>query len=126
MNSKLSTWLKRYGIFIIAMGITGFLSNPQKAATALMSGGTFGVLSILWGVLMVRGVRWSRLAACATTLFLVLVFAWRSSVSWKAFMGGAADKLTAAIFITMMGTASIAMLVLLLSSFSRKTQPASE
>ena len=126
MNSKLGAWLKRYGIFLIAMGIAGFLSNPQKATTALMSGSTFGVLSILWGVLIARGVRWSRLAACATTLFLVLVFAWRCSVSWKAFMGGAADKLTAAILITMMGTASIAMLVLLLLSFSRKTQPASE
>ena len=42
--------------YLIVMGLVGYLSNPEKAKTALMSGGTFGALSILWGVLGARGV----------------------------------------------------------------------
>jgi len=49
------------------MGLLGYLSNPEKAKTALMSGGTFGALSIVWGVLGARGFRWSLPAALATT-----------------------------------------------------------
>ena len=121
MNSKLGNWMIAYGLFLIAMGAAGYLSNPEKAATALMSGGTFGALSMLWGWLMSRGIRWSRWAAGATTALLLVVFAWRSSVSWSAFAGGASEKLTAAILITLMGTASLAMLVFLLPTLIRRT-----
>jgi uncharacterized membrane protein (UPF0136 family) len=110
-----------YGLFLIAMGAAGYLSNPEKAATALMSGGTFGALSILWGWLMSRGIGWSRWAAVATTALLLVVFSWRASVSWMAFAGGATEKLTAAILITLMGTASLSMLGLLLLANTRRT-----
>ena len=121
MKTKLSKWMFAYGLFLIAMGAAGYLSNPEKAATALMSGGTFGALSMLWGWLMSRGIGWSRWAAFVTTALLVVVFAWRASVSWMAFAGGALEKLTAAILITLMGTASLAMLALLLSTLVRRT-----
>ena len=121
MNSKLGNWMIAYGLFLIAMGAAGYLSNPEKAGTALMSGGTFGALSMLWGWLMSRGVGWSRWAAGATTTLLVIVFAWRASVSWMAFADGATEKLTAAILITLMGTASLAMLLLLLPTLVRRT-----
>ena len=49
MKTKLSQWMIAYGLFLIAMGAAGYLSNPEKAATALKSGGTFGALSMLWG-----------------------------------------------------------------------------
>jgi uncharacterized membrane protein (UPF0136 family) len=104
----------RYGLFLIACGVVGYLSNPQKAATALISGGTFGVLSILWGWLMARGFGWSRWAAIVTTSFLVVVFSWRASVSWMAVVDGADGKLIAAMLITLMGTGSIGMLTALL------------
>lgn len=121
MNATLSKWLFAYGLFLVAMGVAGYLSNPEKAATALMSGGTFGAVSMLWGWLMSRRIVWSRWAALATTTLLVLVFAWRASVSWMAFAGGASEKLTAAVLITLMGTASMAMLGLLLSAIVRRT-----
>ena len=120
MKTKLSQWMIAYGLFLIAMGAAGYLSNPEKAATALMSGGTFGVLSMLWGWLMSRGIGWSRWAAFVTTALLVVVFAWRASVSWMAFAGGAAEKLTAAILITLMGTASLAMAAALLRNVLRR------
>ena len=120
MKTKLSRWMIAYGLFLIAMGAAGYWSNPEKAATALMSGGTFGALSMLWGWLLSRGIRWSRWAALATTTLLVVVFAWRASVSWMAFASGSSEKLTAAILITLMGTASLAMAAALLRNVLRR------
>ncbi len=82
MNTKTAGYLILYGGFLIVMGLVGYLSNPEKAKTALMSGGTFGSLLILWGVLGARGVRWSLPASIVTTGFLTLVFAWRASMGW--------------------------------------------
>ena len=48
MNTKTAGRLIFYGAFLIVMGLAGYLSNPEKAKTALMSGGAFGALSILW------------------------------------------------------------------------------
>ena len=121
MKTKLGKWMCAYGLFLIAIGAAGYLSNPEKAATALISGGTFGALSIFWGWLMSRGIGWIRWAASATTTLLLIVFVWRASVSWMAFAGGASEKLTAAILITLMGAASLAMLGLLLSAMVRRT-----
>jgi len=121
MNPKLGKWMIGYGLYLFAMGAAGYLSNPEKAATALMSGGPFGALSILWGWLMSRGIGWSRWAAGATTTMLLVVFSWRASVSWSAFAGGASEKLTAAILVTLMGTASLAMLLFLLPTLVRRT-----
>jgi uncharacterized membrane protein (UPF0136 family) len=121
MKTKLSRWLFAYGLFLMAMGVAGYLSNPEKAATALKSGGLFGGLSMLWGWLMSRGIGWSRWAAGATTTLLVIVFAWRATVSWMAFAGGASEKLVAAVLITLMGLASLAMLKLLLPALLRRT-----
>lgn len=126
MNAKTARHLILYGSFLMLMGLAGFLSNPEKAKTALMSGGTFGALSILWGLLTARGVRWSLLAAKITTGLLTVVFVWRSSVSWLAVLDGHAEKQFAAGLITMMLAASIAMLIGLLkaSTTSRpETQP---
>ena len=120
MNAKLGKGMIAYGLFLIAIGAAGYLSNPEKAATALMSGGTFGALSILWGWLMSRGVGWSLWAASATTTLLLIVFAWRASVSWMAFAGGASEKLTAAILITLMGAASLAMATALFRNVLRR------
>jgi len=35
-----------------AIGVVGFLSKPEKAASALISSGTFGAHSIAWGFLL--------------------------------------------------------------------------
>jgi uncharacterized membrane protein (UPF0136 family) len=114
MTPKIGYLMICYGLFLAAMGLAGYASNPEKAKTALMSGGTFGALSMLWGWFMTRGANWSRWAAFATTGLLTAVFAWRASVSWMAYAGGASEKLFAAFLITLMGVASLAMLITLL------------
>ena len=116
MNTTTAGYLILYGGFLMVMGLLGFLSNPEKAKTALMSGGTFGALSILWGVLGARGFRWSLPAAMATTGLLALVFAWRAGVGWLAVLDGKREKLFAASLITLMLAASVPMLLRLLKS----------
>jgi uncharacterized membrane protein (UPF0136 family) len=116
MAKSLGTWMLGYGAFLVAVGVLGYLSNPEKAATALLSGGTFGALSMLWGGLIRRGQRWARTAALATTGFLTAVFAWRSTVTWLAYQGGRPEKLVAAGLITAMFVASILTLWVLLAS----------
>ena len=114
MNTKTAGYLIFYGVFLIVMGLLGYLSNPEKAKTALMSGGTFGALSVLWGVLGARGFAWSRWAALISTSFLAVVFAWRAAVTWSAILQGNSEKLFSASLITLMLAGSLVMLPVLL------------
>ncbi|MBK9516444.1 MAG: hypothetical protein IPO09_03625 [Anaeromyxobacter sp.] len=113
MPTRLGTWLLGYGAFLVAVGVLGYLSNPEKAATALASGGTFGALSMAWGLLLRSGRGWARQAAMATTGFLTLVFTWRAAAGWLAVLGGRPEKLVAAALITAMLAASVVTLVVL-------------
>lgn len=108
-------WFIGFGAFLIACGVAGFLSNPTAAKTALLSGGTFGALCILWGFLMRRGVRLAKFAAWATTLLLTGAFAWRAAVGWLAVEAGE-PKLFAASLITLMLCGSITSIIVLARS----------
>jgi len=114
MKLSIGILLIAYGAFLAAIGVIGFLSNPEKAKTALISGGTFGGLSAAWGVLHLRGVRWARAAAIATTALLAVVFVWRSTAGWMAVAAGQSEKKTAAILISIMLAGTAAMLAVLL------------
>jgi uncharacterized membrane protein (UPF0136 family) len=105
-------WFVGFGIFLVLCGVAGYLSNPAGAKTALMSGGTFGGLSALWGVLMLKGFAWGKIAAWVSTLLLVAAFTWRSIAGWMAYAAGE-PKLFAASLITLMLVASLASLAVL-------------
>jgi len=105
-------WFVGFGIFLILCGVAGYLSNPAGAKTALMSGGTFGGLSALWGVLMMKGFAWAKLAAWLSTLLLGAAFTWRSIAGWMAYAAGE-PKLFAAALITLMLIASLVSVVVL-------------
>jgi len=122
MNTKTGGYLILYGGFLVLMGVLGYLSNPEKAKTALMTGGTFGALAILWGVLGARGVRWVAPAALVTTALLTLVFSWRATVGWQAVIEGQSEKRFVALLLTVMLVGSAAMLVTLYKS--SKPEPA--
>ena len=114
-NFKMQTWkiVIIYGVFLIVAGVVGFASNPEKAKTALLSGGVFGSLSIVWGFLMAKGFGWARWGALGTTLFLTLIFGWRTWVGWMAVSAGE-PKHVAAALITSMLIASLALLPFLI------------
>lgn len=119
-----SGWIIGYGIFLAVIGLAGYLSNPAAAKTALISGGTFGGLSIAWGILAARGVGWAPRAALATTAFLLAVFTWRATVSWMAVFGGNSQKTVAAILISLMWGGSLLLILLLLTRRRRLNRPA--
>jgi len=105
-------WFVGFGVFLILCGLAGYLSNPAGAKTALMSGGTFGGLSAIWGLLMLKGFAWAKVAAWVSTIVLVAAFAWRSIAGWMAYVAGE-PKLFAASLITMMLVASLASIAVL-------------
>ncbi len=121
MNTKTAGYLMLYGGGLIVLGLLGYWSNPEKAQTALMTGGAFGALSILWGVLGARGVRWIAPVAVGTTALLTLACAWRASVGWLAVLDGRSEKLFAALLLTVMLAASAAMLPALFRSLKPRT-----
>ncbi|HKK18738.1 MAG TPA: hypothetical protein VJ952_08660 [Opitutales bacterium] len=113
-RSFIGRWYIGFGLFLILCGIAGFVSNPAAAKTALMSGGTFGLLSASWGIWMLKGGRLSVfILSLLTTLMLCGAFAWRSVVSWQA-VGDGEPKVFAASLITAMLLASILSLLQLL------------
>ena len=105
-------WFLGFGIFLIVCGAAGYLSNPAGAKTALISGGTFGGLSAIWGLLMMKGFAWAKVAAWVSTLLLVAAFSWRSVAGWMAYAAGE-PKLFAASLITLMLAASLVSLAVL-------------
>jgi len=111
---KSGTILICYGLFLIFAGLAGFLSNPEKAKTALMSGGTFGLLQILVGAILRKGWKPARRIGIGICGFLALIFTWRAIVGWMAVAGGQSEKLFAASLISLMLVASLSAIVLLL------------
>ena len=114
MNTMTAGYLVIFGIFTILLGLIGYVTHPEKAITALIFGGGFGALWMLWGILSAKGVRWSWLAALATTALLALACVWRASVSWLAVANGQSEKAFASVIITLMLAVSASMLFLLL------------
>lgn len=121
----LSRWLLAYGAFVFTMGLLGYLSNPEKAATALKSGGTVAGLSLVWALGWAAQRRWALYGAAGTMSLVGAVFVWRSTVSWMAFFSGDQQKLTAAILISAMLVATAAVLPRVIGALRQpRTAPA--
>jgi uncharacterized membrane protein (UPF0136 family) len=118
MNNKtqrIGRWYIGFGVFLVLCGVAGYASNPAAAKSALMSGGTFGALSALWGFWMLKGGRlYAFIAASLTTLLLIAAFSWRSIVAWQAYADGQ-PKLFAAALISSMLVGSIISFIKLLA-----------
>jgi hypothetical protein len=114
MNTTTPGYLVICGVFLSLLGIIGYLTHPEKAITARISGGTFGGLSIPWGILSAKGLRWSRLAALLTTALLSVACVWCIGLGWMAVAKGQSGKGFATLLITLMLAVSVVMLVMLL------------
>ena len=114
MNTQTAGYLVILGIFVSLLGVIGYVTHPERAHTALIFGGGFGALSILWGILAAKGVRWSKPAAVVTAIVLSVACVRRASLGWLAVANGQSDKVFASLVITLMLAVSTVMLVVLL------------
>lgn len=114
MNSQTAACLAIYGFFLLLLGVSGYFTNPEKAGTALISGGSFGALSILWGILGAKGIRWSKPAALLTSSLLGAACVWRGSLGWLAVANGQPQKALPALLITLMLAVAVASVLCLL------------
>ena len=94
--------LNLYGAYLIVAGLAGYLSNPEKAKTALYSGGLFGTLLLVSGFLVASQKTWASKLGLGLCAFLSLTFLWRASAGWIAVYNGNSEKLFAATLITTM------------------------
>ncbi|SRR5690554_3496353 len=118
-----SFWLFGYGLILIVCGIIGYASNPEKAMTALMSGGTFGTLSLIWGGLAYWGKRWALFGALFTLGFVLMAFIWRSTVSWMDYLGGDPAKRIPAYLISFMLVSTLVVLPRIIKDLRPRRMP---
>ena len=114
MNTQTAGYLVIFGIFMMLLGLIGYQTHPDNAPPALILGGGFGALLILWGILGAKGAHWSRLAAGLTATLLSLACVWRASVGWLAVVNGQAERAFVSLVLTLMLAVSGFMLWLLL------------
>ena len=75
----MSSLLLFYGFFLIACGITAVTFIGSKAKTALISGGTSGILAIVIGYFYCSGNVITVIAGILLPAMLFIVFCWRAS-----------------------------------------------
>ena len=73
------TLLLYYGSFLILCGIASVLLIGMKAKTALISGGTSGIIAITIGYFISQGSFAAQIAGLLVCLMLFIVFCWRSA-----------------------------------------------
>jgi Na+/proline symporter len=127
-NTQTSGHLVIFGIFMLLLGAIGYVTHPEKAHTALILGGGFGALWMLWGILSVKGARWSWSAALTTTALLLLACMWRAGLSWLAVANGQSEKAFASVVFTLILAVSAFILFSLLKDRKRggSEKPAGE
>ena len=119
MNHQLITHLLYfYGVFLIISGIVSVIFIGAKAKTALISGGTSGLISLLIGYLISTDTPGARYAGILLSLALFIVFAWRSTKTlFKVFelIPSGSDELKgkgiAFLIISLMAVVSIVVLL---------------
>mgnify|MGYP006272125433 FL=1 len=105
-----------YGLFLLAIGLLGFANNPAGAKTALISGGVFGGIHLIWGFLWNRSRDLASKGALVTLILVLVASTWRSWASWQAYFGGDSSKFFVALLLTAMflGTLRVFLRYLLL------------
>jgi hypothetical protein len=68
-----------YGVFLILCGVAAVLLIGLKAKTALISGGTSGIIAIAIGHFISQGSGFATVAGLILCLMLFGIFCWRSA-----------------------------------------------
>lgn len=119
---NLSPLLYFYGLFLGCCGIASVTFIGIKAKTALISGGTSGLIACLLAYLTSKEMAWAPIAGIGVSFALFIVFSWRSSKTlFKIFEliqdhvpnDGLKGKGIAFLIISLMAVVSIFVFVLL-------------
>ncbi len=94
--------LLAYGLFLLAIGVAGYANNPEGAKTALISGGVFGGVHLVWSFLWNRWQDIARYGAAVTLTMVLVASSWRMWVSWQAYLDGDDSKRFVALLLTAM------------------------
>src|SRR5687768_10733513 len=76
---NLSPLLFYYGVFLICCGIAAVIFIGASAKTALVSGGTSGVIAVVIGHFISTETPGAAAAGIVLSLSLFVVFSWRSA-----------------------------------------------
>jgi hypothetical protein len=117
-----------YGIFLIAVAVITVALIGWSAKTALFSGGSMGLLALIFAHFTNKGAKWSNIAGLLQTLVLSGVFGWRA---WKSLyatleliqtsgMDEITGKMTAFFMINLMFIVSVAFTGIQLSNILNK------
>ncbi|MFT2007853.1 hypothetical protein ACMA1I_04195 [Pontibacter sp. 13R65] len=82
MHPHLSYLYAFFGLFLIGCGIISVLFLGWKAKTALVSGGTFGLLALIAGHFLNQAQSWALYLGVAEAALLTGIFAWRASAAF--------------------------------------------
>lgn len=118
-SSPVASLLFYYGLFLITCGIGSVALLGLKAKTALISGGTSGLIAIAIGHFISGGSTAARIAGMILCLVLFVVFCWRSAKTLFVVFGmipnqhpDLKSKGIAFLIISLMAVVSIGVLLL--------------
>jgi len=120
----MSSILLFYGFFLITCGITAVTFIGSKAKTALISGGTSGILAIAIGYFYCSGNFLTVILAIILPSMLFIVFCWRASKTFFTLLEMTSarnpetnKKAVAFLIISMMAIVSIFVIILQINNF---------
>lgn len=112
MLTRLGNYTIIYGIILFLCGLFGYISNPTKAITALITGIAFGGIFSFLGFFLRRKKEWALDAILLLLICSLGVFIWRTYLNWFSVMTQGSDKLLAAILTSWMSIATIIYFIL--------------
>lgn len=71
-----------YGLYMVIMGVLSFVFIGSTAKTALLSGGSMGLIAILFSFFVNKEKTFAIWGGLFQSLSLIGIFAWRGSISF--------------------------------------------
>jgi uncharacterized membrane protein (UPF0136 family) len=116
---RFSNYMLFYGIVLVICGVAGFLYNPTRAVSALVSGVMPGVAAMALSLLIRQRSSWALAASMGATGVFALMFGQRAFNSWE-FAKSPQGHYVILILSSVMCVASIVTLILLVTTKKTK------
>jgi uncharacterized membrane protein (UPF0136 family) len=110
---RLSLYLVIYAVFLLSMGIAGWLLQPSTAITSLLGGVAGGIWIFTMSRLVRRNVQWAHTSVLTAIGIFTLTFAWRGMNTVIEVTKGNDSKLSVAIVLVLLFIVSLIMSLVL-------------